>query len=203
MGGNIRFATSKWDEFEKDALKECGEDAKKDKTCVLATYGSKVKGKAGASHGMESSPFTAAAFDKFLDKFIKKQLKSKVKSEPLPAEEPTAGKVQTLVGNNFIDQVVDTDKTFLIKFYAPWCGHCKAMAPAYEKLAEELADKFDQVSIAKFDLTSNDLPAEARSAFAVSGFPTLYFAKKGAKLSPLKFEGERNLEGMKKYVLEN
>lgn len=202
--GNIRFATSKWADFEKEAVKECGEEAKKQKVCVLATYGASVKGKAGATYGLDAHPFSAAHFDKFLDRFIKKELKSKVKSEAAPAEgHNNAGVVNTLTGNTFMDIIEDDSKSALVKFHAPWCGHCRSLAPIYDKLAEELKDKFDQVGIYKFDLTNNDLPAEVRSQFAVSGFPTLYFAKKGAKTSPKKHEGKRELEDLKKFVEEN
>ena len=41
------------------------------------------------------------------------------------------------------------------KFYAPWCGHCKAMAEDWAKLADEYADDKSMV-IAEFDATAND-----------------------------------------------
>ncbi len=56
-----------------------------------------------------------------------------MKSEPIPAanDEP----VKVLVGENFLEIVNDATKDFLVEFYAPWCGHCKKLAPKYEKLA--------------------------------------------------------------------
>lgn len=46
---------------------------------------------------------------------------------------------QVLVGRNFDDIVNAEGKDALIEFYAPWCGHCKALAPKYEELAEKVS----------------------------------------------------------------
>ena len=50
---------------------------------------------------------------------------------------------------------MNSDKDVFIKMYAPWCGHCKAMAPTWEELAESMADD-EGVMIADFDATAND-----------------------------------------------
>lgn len=58
-----------------------------------------------------------------------------------------------------------------MKFYAPWCGHCRRMAAAWESLAKQLAGT---VNVAELDATSN--PQSARR-FGIRGFPTLLFFK--------------------------
>ena len=65
------------------------------------------------------------------------------------------GNLVKLVGKNFEDLVVNNENDVFIKFYAPWCGHCKAMAEDWAKLADEYADDKSMV-IAEFDATAND-----------------------------------------------
>ena len=48
---------------------------------------------------------------------------------------------QTVVGKNFDEIVNDEGKDVLIEFYAPWCGHCKNLAPVYEEVAEKVRTK--------------------------------------------------------------
>lgn len=53
--------------------------------------------------------------------------------------------------------VTDAEKDVLIEFYAPWCGHCKALAPKYDELGQKLSAE-SGVVIAKMDATANDVP---------------------------------------------
>lgn len=52
-----------------------------------------------------------------------------------------------------------SDKDVLIEFYAPWCGHCKSLAPKYDALAEKLAG-VPSVMIAKMDATENEIDVD-------------------------------------------
>lgn len=46
--------------------------------------------------------------------------------------------LQVVVGKNFDEIVNDDSKDVLLEFYAPWCGHCKALAPKYDELGEKV-----------------------------------------------------------------
>jgi len=50
---------------------------------------------------------------------------------------------------------MDTTKDVLVEYYAPWCGHCKSLAPIYEELANKLKSNKNLV-IAAMDATANE-----------------------------------------------
>ncbi|KAM9725255.1 protein disulfide-isomerase A2 isoform 2-T2 [Dama dama] len=102
--------------------------------------------------------------------------------------------VKTLVGKNFEQVAFDETKNVFIKFYAPWCTHCKEMAPAWEELAEKYKDHEDIV-IAELDATANEL-----EAFPVHGFPTLKYFPAGPGRKVIDYKGARDLETFSKFL---
>jgi len=101
-------------------------------------------------------------------------------------EAPTA--VTVLTDSNFDSIVLDSSKHALVEFYAPWCGHCKSLAPVYEKLAAALASDPDVV-IAKLDATAEKKKGEE---YGVSGYPTLKWFPKDDKKGQ-DYDGGRDL----------
>ncbi len=54
--------------------------------------------------------------------------------------------------------MTSSGKDSLIEFYAPWCGHCKKLAPVYDELGEKLREE-PGVQVVKMDATANDVPS--------------------------------------------
>lgn len=76
-------------------------------------------------------------FEAFLTKLKAGELEPYLKSEDVPEQD---GPVTIAVAKNFAEVVTNSDKDVLIEFYAPWCGHCKKLAPAYDELGEMVSD---------------------------------------------------------------
>ena len=85
---------------------------------------------------------------------------------PLAAAAAGSG-VAPLTKSNFSSSVTaDPDALWLVEFYAPWCGHCKRLAPILDEIAEEV----EGVSIGKVDAT---VETALRDQFSVKGYPTV------------------------------
>ncbi|XP_072044111.1 LOW QUALITY PROTEIN: protein disulfide-isomerase-like [Amphiura filiformis] len=128
----------------------------------------------------------------FVTAFQDGKLKPHLMSEEIP-EDWDSKPVKVLVGKNFVDVALDKSKNVLVEFYAPWCGHCKQLAPIYDELAEALKDSEDIV-IAKMDSTANEV-----EDVAVRSFPTLKYFKKDTN-EVVDYNGGRTLEDMKKFL---
>ncbi|KAG0323702.1 protein disulfide-isomerase precursor [Dissophora globulifera] len=123
-------------------------------------------------------------------------VESSIKSEPIP--ESNDAPVKVVVAHTYKEIVEDQDKDVLIEFYAPWCGHCKNLAPTYEKLGEMYKDS--KIVIAKFDATANDLPTDV--PFQVQGFPTIKFRKAGST-EYIEYNGNRSEEDLVQFINDN
>merc|ERR1711910_186680 len=128
----------------------------------------------------------------FVAKFLAGELKQHLMSEEIPEDWDAAG-VKVLVGKNFHEVAMNTEKNVLVEFYAPWCGHCKQLTPIWDKLGEKYADHANIV-IAKMDSTANEL-----EEIKVQGFPTIKLIKAGD--NPIvDFDGERTEAGFVKFL---
>jgi len=105
-----------------------------------------------------------------------------------------ASDVKVLTPDNF-DSVVDGSKHVFVEFFAPWCGHCKKLAPDYEIVATAFA-KTDSVVVASVDA---DAHKDLASKFGVTGYPTLKFFPKGST-EPESYSGARDPDGLIEYI---
>ncbi|KAI7850927.1 protein disulfide isomerase [Circinella umbellata] len=148
----------------------------------------------------QSAEITTKNIEKFVDDYVNGKIEPTLKSEDIP--EDNSGPVKVVVAKQFNELVLDKKKDAFLEVYAPWCGHCKRLAPIWEELGDAVQKQgfSDKVVIAKMDGTENDVPAEA--GFTVSGFPTLKFFKAETN-ELLDYNGGRTLEDMVEFINEN
>ncbi|XP_076445933.1 protein disulfide-isomerase-like [Babylonia areolata] len=140
----------------------------------------------------ESTDLETETIKKFVQDFLDGKLKAHLMSEDVP-EDWDAKPVKVLVGKNFKEVALDKSKAVFVEFYAPWCGHCKQLAPIWDELGEKFKDKADVV-IAKMDSTANEV-----EEVKVQSFPTLkYFPKDSEEV--VDYNGERTLEAFVKFI---
>uniref|UniRef100_A0A646QIL9 Protein disulfide-isomerase n=1 Tax=Hemiscolopendra marginata TaxID=943146 RepID=A0A646QIL9_9MYRI len=136
--------------------------------------------------------FTKEYLNKYIEDFVDNKLKPHLLSQDLP-EDWNKHAVKTLVSSNFDEIAFDKSKDVLVEFYAPWCGHCKQLAPIYEKLGETF-QKNPSVVVAKIDATSNELEHTK-----IQSFPTIKLFKRETN-EVIEYNGERTLEGLTKFL---
>eukprot|EP00245_Coleochaete_scutata_P006375 TRINITY_DN20800_c0_g1_i1.p1 TRINITY_DN20800_c0_g1~~TRINITY_DN20800_c0_g1_i1.p1 ORF type:complete len:141 (-),score=31.69 TRINITY_DN20800_c0_g1_i1:317-739(-) len=89
---------------------------------------------------------------------------------------------------------VNDGKVWFIKFFAPWCGHCKRLVPTWEDLSKEFTESADVV-IASVDCT---VETGTCSKAEVRSYPTLKIYHKGEEVK--KYAGARELSALKTFA---
>lgn len=80
--------------------------------------------------------------------------------------------VKHFTTQNFEEEVLKSDKTVLVDFWAAWCGPCQMIAPVIEEIAQE----FEDIVVGKVDVDSN---SELAMKYSVFSIPTIYVFKNG------------------------
>ncbi|XP_063715740.1 protein disulfide-isomerase A3-like [Symsagittifera roscoffensis] len=185
--GKLTFAVASKEDFSGE-LGEMGIESSSEDVNVV------IWSEKGQKFRMDPSiTFSMEALEKFAQDYLDGKIEPYLKSEEPPAD--NSGPVKVVTAKTFDEIVNDAERDVLIEFYAPWCGHCKSLAPKYDELGEKLTGE-DSVVIAKMDATANDVPPP----YNVRGFPTIYWAPKGKKDSPKKYEGAREVKDFLSFI---
>ncbi|XP_072259503.1 protein disulfide-isomerase [Pyxicephalus adspersus] len=141
----------------------------------------------------ESDDLSADKIKEFCDRFLEGKVKPHLMSQDV-ADDWDKKAVKILVGKNFEEVAFDETKNVFVEFYAPWCGHCKQLAPIWDQLGEKYKDS-DNIIIAKMDSTANEI-----EAVKIHSFPTLKFFPAGTERKVVDYNGERTLDGFSKFL---
>jgi len=101
--------------------------------------------------------------------------------------------VVTLTSSNFDRQVKESDAVWVVEFFAPWCGHCKSLAPEYSKAAKALK------GVVKVGAVNADEESSLGSQYNIKGFPTIkiFYGKKVDD-----YNGQRTSQGIIEAALK-
>ncbi|GAB4859390.1 Protein disulfide-isomerase 2-3 [Ancistrocladus abbreviatus] len=133
----------------------------------------------------------------FALKQIKALLKERLngKTEGGSKEKSEASASVELNAHNFDELVLKSKELWIVEFFAPWCGHCKKLAPEWKKAASNLKGSV------KLGHVNCDEEKSLMGRFSVQGFPTILVF--GAdKDSPFPYEGARTASAIESFALQ-
>ena len=93
-----------------------------------------------------------------------------------------------------MEEIQNSEETWIIDFWAEWCGPCKKLAPVYEELSEEIKD----VNFGKVDMEENQ---QLGTQLGVRALPTLVIMKGDEEIA--RQTGAMSKEKLQSWINEN
>lgn len=84
--------------------------------------------------------------------------------------------ITTVTAENFQQEVLESEKTVIVDFWAPWCGPCRNLSPAIDEIAEERTD----IKVGKVNVDENK---EFARQFKVMAIPTVLVFRNGEEVN--------------------
>ena len=112
-------------------------------------------------------------------------------AKPAATQQEEGSTVVVLGEDNFAESI--KGKNFYVKFYAPWCGHCKTMIPTWEELSRK-----EEINVGKVDCTVHKSLA---TEYGIRGFPTIILFKENGE--QVKYSGARTVDAFTTFWNEN
>ena len=100
----------------------------------------------------------------------------------------------SVLTDRLFQKALDNYPLLLVKFYAPWCGNSKELAPEYANASKRLRDEDSEIKLAKMDATEN---ARTASRYAITKYPTIKFFRSSL---PIDYKGEETADGIVSWV---
>lgn len=145
----------------------------------------------------QAPPPTAAVDSAPQHAAIVEHVATAAKTAGASSESSFDGAVMPLNPSNIKHMTKESGKSVLVDFFAPWCPHCKELAPTLKELAQQLKGDKD-VIVASVDCEENQ---ELAGLYDVKGFPTLMWFPNGA--DRVKYTGDRTVEAMAAYIADS
>ncbi|KAK9393049.1 protein disulfide-isomerase A2 [Crotalus adamanteus] len=148
---------------------------------------------ANKKYRLTAEGLTAHGLHTFCQEVLQGKIQPHLMSEEIPSDWDKK-RVKVVVGKNFEQVAFDETKNVFVKFYASWCPHSKALAPAWENLGEKYKDH-KNIVIAEMDATANEV-----ADLTIHGYPTLYFFPAGPGRQMIEYTGSRDTESFSRFL---